>query len=182
MRHASKSELVFAIYPTTLNFAFVLFEGPLSPYDWGIKGVNQNDKNASILEQVKKLIDQYRPDAIVIEDTSEKESRRSVRIRKLYRLITRLAETEYVPLFSYSKEAVRKCFESAGVSTKHDIASAIAREIPAFINQLPRKRKAWTTEDRKQALFDAAALGITHYVAQSGKQSISDIDFRSSRA
>ena len=39
------------------------------------------------LDEIKKLIDQYRPEVLVIEDLSDKESRRNSRIRKLYRML-----------------------------------------------------------------------------------------------
>jgi len=37
--------LVLSIYPNTRGFAFVLFEGPLSPFDWGVKEVRGRGKH-----------------------------------------------------------------------------------------------------------------------------------------
>ncbi len=157
---------VLSVYPTTRGFAFVLFEEALAPFDWGIKDIRKRDKNEHTLVLVKDLIDRYRPEALVIEDHTERGGRRSERIRKLYRALTHLAESEYVEIFHYPKVTVKQCFEPVGASTRRDISSAIARHIPAFINKLPRRRKAWVAADRNQSLFDAAALGITHYMVR----------------
>ena len=59
--------LVLAIYPFRDGFAFVLFEGPANPFDWGVKEVKKRHKNAKILAAVKKIIDRYRPEVLVIE-------------------------------------------------------------------------------------------------------------------
>jgi Holliday junction resolvasome RuvABC endonuclease subunit len=155
---------VLAIYPSSRGFAFVVFEGPESPFDWGAKEFRGSDKNARSLNAIRELIERYRPDAIVIEDFTEDDARRSPRIRRLYRSIVALAQTECIDLFRYSKTQVRHSFGAAGVTTKHDIATAIARHIPAFGHRLPRFRKIWMSEDGRQNLFDAAALGLTHYV------------------
>jgi len=165
MLHPTKGEFLLSVYPIASGFAFILFEGPLAPYEWGIRYASRKTKRGDTLEQIKQIIEEYRPITLVIEDAEEKRSRRSLRVRKIYRELTRYAEAEFVEVVAYSKENIKRCFASIGVTTKHNIASAIAREIPVFINQLPPERKCWMPEDRKQALFDAAALAMTHYAA-----------------
>lgn len=156
-------QLVLSVYPTSRGYAFVLFEGPQSPYDWGVKEIRQKQKNEHTLKGIKVLIERYRPDCIIIEDHTEPGSRRSSRIRRLYQSIAHLAETEQVELFCYSRREVREFFEPIGASTKFEIAQAIARQIPAFEHRLPRVRKIWMSEDPRQSLFDAAALGMVFY-------------------
>jgi Holliday junction resolvasome RuvABC endonuclease subunit len=162
MSNKQFESFILAIYPSSRGFAFVVFEGPESPFDWGTKEFRGTDKNARSLNAIRELIERYRPDALVIEDFTEDSARRSSRIRRLYRSIVQLAQTECIDLFRYSKTQVRHCFGAAGV-TKYDIATAIARHIPAFGHRLPRFRKIWMSEDGRQNLFDAAALGLTHY-------------------
>jgi Holliday junction resolvasome RuvABC endonuclease subunit len=154
---------ILAIYPSTRGFAFVVFEGPTSPFDWGTKEFRGLRRNARTLEAIAALIEKYRPDAVVIEDFIEKGARRSVRIRSLYRSLIHLAQTECIDVVRCSKAQVRHCFGSVGATTKYEIATAIARQIPAFEHRLPRIRKIWMSEDARQNLFDAAALGLTHY-------------------
>ena len=163
MTHKNPQTLVLSIYPFSRGFAFVLFEGPANPFDWGVKEIKEKHKNTATLDEIKRLIDRYRPEALIIEDTTGKDSRRTSRIRRLYRLLAHVATAEYVDLHCCSKIEVKKCFASVGASTKYEIAQAIAIQIPAFGPKIPRFRKAWMSEDSRQSLFDAAALGITYY-------------------
>jgi Holliday junction resolvasome RuvABC endonuclease subunit len=163
MTRPETSTLVLAIYPFTRGFSFVLFEGPASPFDWGVRDIREKHKNETTLAEIKKLIDRYRPEVLVIEDTTNGEYRRTSRIRKLYRSLEHLAEKEYVELHRYKKSQVKECFELAGACTKHDIAKVIAAQIPAFAHRMPPFRKAWMNEDPRQSLFDAAALALTFY-------------------
>lgn len=163
MTHENSQNLVLSIYPFSRGFAFVLFEAPESPFDWGVKEIREKHKNTKTLDAIKKIIDRYRPEVLVIEDTTGKDSRRTSRIRKLYRMLVHLAEAEYVELRRCSKTEVKACFASVGASTKYEIARAIATQIPAFAHRIPPLRKIWMSEDSRQSLFDAAALGLTFY-------------------
>lgn len=163
MTYEFHQNLVLSVYPTSRGYAFVLFEGPLNPYDWGIKEIRKKQKNERTLESIQELINRYRPAYLIIEDHTEKGSRRSSRIRRLYRMLMHLAESEQVEVFRYSQKAIRNCFESVGARSKYEIAQAIARQIPAFAHRMPKLRKIWMSEDPRQSLFDAAALGVVFY-------------------
>jgi hypothetical protein len=160
MSHGNPQNLVLSIYPFWRGVAFVLFEGPNNPFDWGIKEVKGKRKDSKTLAEIKKIVDRYRPDVLVIEDT---DSRRTPRIRKVYRMLVHFAEAEYVDLHRCAKAEVKACFATVGAVTKYEIAKAIATQIPAFAHRLPRFRKPWTSPDQRQNLFDAAALGITYF-------------------
>jgi len=163
MRQRTEQHLVLAFYPTTHGFAFVLFEGPESPFDWGVRELRGTRKNARTLKALKKLLDRYHPEALVIENTSRVRSRRVERIKRLHRMIRHLAEAEQVDVYRYTRADIRACFAPVGAVRKHEIAEAIATAIPAFAHRLPPKRKIWMSEDPRQGLFDAAALGLTFY-------------------
>ena len=160
--------MVLSIYPTSRGFAFALFEGPESPVDWGVKEVKGPKKNSDSLDALQKLFEQYHPDVTVIEDTSEKGSRRSARIRRLYRSIGHLAANRSAEVYRYTRRGIRKTFASVGAVTKYEIAKTIAQQIPAFAHRMPRLRKLWMSEDPRQSLFDAIAFGIVYY-AQDNK-------------
>src|SRR5260370_5463194 len=163
MNDANPQNLVLSIYPFTRGFAFVLFEGPESPFDWGVKEVKEKHKNTKTLDEIKKLIDRYRPEVLVIEDSSTGESRRTSRIRKLYRMLAHLAVAQYVDLRRITKSQVKERFGFVGAGSKYEIAKAIAIQIPAFAHRIPPFRKPWMSDHPRQALFDAAALGLTFY-------------------
>lgn len=168
MNDANLENAVLAIYPFSRGFAFVLFAEPDAPFDWGVKDVKEKHKNTKTLEEIRKIIDRYVPTILVIEDTTDKESRRSSRIRNLYRKIARLAEAKDIDLFRYSKADVRDYFVSLSARTKYEIAKAVAVKIPGFAHRMPRFRKIWMSEDPRQSLFDAAALGLTYFSRRGG--------------
>lgn len=163
MIYANKRPFVLAVYGTTRGFSYVVFEGPESPYDWGVKEIKEKNKNVKTVEAIEGIIMRCQPDALILEDTNEKDCRRSARIRKLYRMLRHLADAECIDLHRYTKTDIRACFESTGASTKSEIAKAIATMIPAFKFRLPRIRMPWMSEDPRQYVFDAAALGIAHF-------------------
>lgn len=155
--------LVLAIYPFSRGFAFVLFEGPDSPFDWGVKEIRDKQRNVKTLDEIKELIDRYCPEALVMEDISDRAGRRSTRIKKLYQMINHLAITEHLDLHRISHADTKRYFAVIGATTKYEIAKAISRQIPAFGHRLPRVRKPWMSADPRQSLFDAAALGLVFY-------------------
>ena len=155
--------LVLAIYPFTRGLAFVFFEGPGSPYLWGIKRTNKKRKSTKAVDEVRKLIEQHRPAALVIEDTTDGMSHRAARVRKLYRMLAHLAQSESVELQRITKHELRDCFALAGATTKYEIAKAIAVQMPNFVPRMPPIRKPWMSSDPRQSLFDAIALAIAFY-------------------
>jgi len=163
MSVVSDKNLVLTVYPFSRGFAFVLFEGPDSPFDWGVKEIRDKQRNIKTLDEIKDLIDRYCPEAMVIENVSDRAGRRSSRIKKLYQMINHLAVTEHLDLHRISNADIKKHFAVVGATTKYEIAKAIGRQIPAFGHRLPRVRKPWMSADPRQSLFDAAALGLVFY-------------------
>jgi hypothetical protein len=163
MRPAQHHKLVLSIYLSARGFAFVLFEGPLAPYDWGIHEVRGRSRNARCIRLVERVLERYEPDALVIQDTSASGTRRAPRIQKLNLAIGEIADAWGVPIYAYSRVHVRQCFAAPNFPTKQTIAEAIARHVPAFERYLPPPRKPWDSEHARMGLFDAAALALTFF-------------------
>ena len=158
-----RQPLVLAIYPITRGFAFVVFEGPSTPYDWGVFGVRGEKKNLRCVQRAAQLFAAFGPDTLVLQDMSERGTYRVERIRTLNEDIGLLAQTQGMQVFSYSRRHVRQFFTSPG--TKELIAHEISKEIPAFSHLLPPKRRIWMSENPRMGIFDAAALAWVHYQA-----------------
>lgn len=152
---------VLALYPTSRGFGFALFHGEESLIDWGIKDIRWKNKNFLTLHLVKALIDRYAPDVIVIED-SARNPRRHERIRILHNLISAHAKSKKIAVRRFTQGAMHEHF---GVETKYGVAEAVARAMPMLAPRLPPKRKAWMSEDARQSLFDAVALGIVYFAS-----------------
>src|SRR5579863_7883994 len=145
----SRSELVLAIRPFARGYAFAVFEGALSPIDWGVKEIRGGNRNARSLAAAQDLITTHQ--------------RRSRRIRRLHGLLVNYAEGQSVEIRRYSRESIEEAFKPVGARSRYEIAQAIAARIGAFENKLPPVRRGWQPEDPRMALFDAVSLALTQY-------------------
>ena len=175
MSGARRRDLVLAIHPFTRGIAFTLFEGPLSPIDWGVKDTRGSQKNAASLDAAKRLIERLQPDILVLEDSSGPSGRRTERIRRLQRLIEIHGQAHAVEVIRFGREKIRECFRAVGASTRYEIAQAIASQVHAFGHRLPPVRKIWKSEDARMGLFDAASLVMTFY-CQGGGNPLQEVE------
>jgi Holliday junction resolvasome RuvABC endonuclease subunit len=149
---------VLGIAPSTRGVGFALMEGEDTLVDWGVKAVKGN-KNARSLSNVANLIDLYRPDAVVLENTRLKKSRRSERIKALVEEIVVLAKSQKirVKLFSPNKLKLELLNDEKG--TKQDMAESLATRFPEELGfQLPKKRRIWMGPDYRMDIFIAVAV------------------------
>ena len=161
MEKITYPDLTLAVSLSTRGFAYVFFEAIEAPFDWGVVEKIGRD-NARIEKRVQKLLRLYRPQTLVLEDLRPKSAKRPDRVKKLVLQLGHLAQCEGSEVVSYDRGAIRKAFAPLGARTKVEIAQAIAIAIPALAHRLPPVRKLWMSEDARQMLFDAAALGLTH--------------------
>jgi Holliday junction resolvasome RuvABC endonuclease subunit len=167
MRGSRRYALVLAIYFNTRGFAFVLFEGHLSPFDWGLCETRGPRKHRRCIVRVMRILDRYQPDFLVIRDTST-HGTRTPRIANLNAAICEMAHNREIPVYAYSRDHVRDAFEYAGSVDKQSMAELIAKHIPAFERYVPPPRKPWMSEDPRMGLFDAAALGLVFFQRKGG--------------
>lgn len=153
---------VLAIDPTSRGFGFVVLEGQRALIDWGVKGTRSNKKTET-LAKVAELVRHYHPHVLIVEDCRAAGSRRCVRVRHLIDDIRRLATEEGVTSRRVSTSLVKKIFLTFHAGTKHQIAQAIAAQLPELAPRLPRFRKPWMSEDYTVAIFDAAAFALTYF-------------------
>jgi Holliday junction resolvasome RuvABC endonuclease subunit len=149
------------IAPTTRGFAWVAFSGPLSLYDWGSVFV-RSDKNLRCVQHFERLLDKLQPELVVMEAPST-QVLRTRRVEELQRLLKSSAFLKNVDVATYRKDQVQHCFATVGAQSRYEIAEAVARNVPDLAHKIPRKRAAWMSEDRRMAIFTAAALVLTHF-------------------
>lgn len=163
MKKTAYPDLTLAVSLSTRGFAYVFFEAPQTPFDWAVVETKGSGKNAQIVAGVEKLIQTYRPQTLVLEDVSPKSARRPARLQTLSLKLAHMAECDGIEVCRYDRRSIRMTFASVGAKTKVEIADTIASAIPAFTHRLPPVRKIWMSEDPRQMLFDAAALGMTYF-------------------
>lgn len=155
--------LTLAIHPSSRGFGWVAFEGPFSPYDWGIVSARGPNKNATCLRRIDKLLRMLSPETLVLEAFEPEGSARQSRIVNLYRSIVALAGAQSIDVEIYRFTQVQRNFERVGARTRRDIAEAITRQTSVFSHLLPNKRRTWDHEDPRMPLFSAASLAATHF-------------------
>jgi hypothetical protein len=172
MNQVRRYAVVLSVYLNTRGFAFVLFEGPLSPFDWGVKEVRGRGKHGRCLAKIEGIFGRYQPDILVLQDTSPSGTDRAPRINRLNAAVATLGEGRGMPVYSYSREVVLSAFGYLGAANKQSIAEVIAKHIPAFERFVPPPRKPWMSEDARMGLFDAAALALVFFHRIGGVQSL----------
>jgi hypothetical protein len=168
MMMLNRYDLVLAIYLTKRGLAFVVFQGSLSPLDWGSTRRYGPEKNDHCLKIAGALFSRYQPEVLVLQDTSWTGTRRTARITNLNAAIFELADQHGLSVCSFSRDRVWAGFSYLGSPTKYAIAEAIAKHIPAFEHHLPRRRKHYMDEDARMGIFDAAALALTFFESAAG--------------
>lgn len=163
MKELRRHALVLSIYLNSRGFSFVLFEGHLSPFDWGIREIRGPRKLKGCFQRITQLLDQYAPEALVIQDTSKQGTERARWISDVNASIAALANKREIPVFAYSRDQVQGAFKCYQCPNKQRLAELIAKHIPAFEQYVPPPRKPWMSEDRRMGLFDAAALALTFF-------------------
>ena len=167
---SSRRNLIFAIHFQTGGFAYVLFDELRFPIDWGVYDARGADKNARCLIRINSLLELHTPDVLVLQDMSERGTRRARRIRELNRRAAELADQRGVRVKTYSRAQVIEYFAELGAVTKHKIAEAIAKHIPALGLYVPPARKPWMSENARMGIFDAAALAWMFFHSISGDE------------
>jgi hypothetical protein len=163
---------VMGFHPTARGFGWVVFESPLKLVSHGVYGAPRAHKNDRCLRRLRWLLSVYGPETLVIEAFDRQSSLRSERIRELcLKVVSEGAERgAYVDCLKRSD--VQRAFEAVGASTRDEVAEAVARQIPTLRTHLPGRRKVWKSEDRRLAVFCAAALVLSHY--QNGATALLD--------
>lgn len=149
------------IAPSSRGFGFAVLDGFATLVDWGVKSV-QGDKNLGSVAKISKLIDQYKPDRLVMEDFWYEDSRRAERIRILGESIRTLAGEKRIKLRVIPLRKAKRLLANNEEATKHEVATALAKRFPdQLAKSLPAKRKLWMSEDHRMDFFRAVALAVT---------------------
>jgi hypothetical protein len=163
-------DLVLAIYPQSRGFAFALFDGWLSPVDWGIHDARGRGKNAHCLTRINSLLELHMPDVVVLQDMTDRGTHRAPRIQEFNDRISELVQLRGIMVRKYSRAKAVEYFTDLGASTKQKIAETIGRQVPALALYVPPERKPWMSEDPRMGIFEAAALAWIHFQKRDGKQ------------
>jgi hypothetical protein len=149
-----RSLRLLAIDFTARGFGYVLLDAELGLLDWGFCGVLAADDNA-FLSRIEERIDRGQPTALVLENFAPVKERAGA-LRRLA-LTMRLAEARQLGTCQVSRLVVRRVL---GLTTKTEIARALAARFPELRQRMPPQRRRWMQEDDRMHLFDALSFAL----------------------
>jgi hypothetical protein len=153
---------ILAIDPIHKGFGYAVFEPPLNLIASGLARV-EGDKEAGAIAHFEKLLTDFRPNAVVLEDANAPGSRRRHRVRGLIETLATFARDRGFAVATVSRKEVIECFSSPEErATKYKIATWLAEAFPVLQAKLPLPRKLWESEDERMSIFDALALAVTY--------------------
>ncbi len=167
MTDQGNEKRVIALNVHPRSFGFVVFEGPNTMLDWGVRSFRTGANAVKIPAATKflALLDEFRPSAVVVRD---RVAGRNAKKTKMFMMIERQARSRRIPVRCISRRDVNRAFVGFE-SNKYEVASALARQFPDLALRLPPKRKCWQSEDYRMGIFDAAALGVAYFVESGGE-------------
>jgi hypothetical protein len=165
---SARNDLVMSVFPYARGIAYVVFEDPNSPVDWGICDPHGDRKKHQAIRIIAALVDRYSPGALILRDRVGLRRGRIWRHAALVEALETIAHRKGILIARLSRDEVRQSFSSLESPTRYAIVQTIAKQIPMFETYVPPIRKIWKAEDRKMGLFDAAALALTFYQGNSG--------------
>ena len=108
---------------------------------------------SSSAAQAMHIIGHADPAVLVVEDVAAKGCRRRKRAREEINRMEQLALARGVRVERPSRLAVLRTFAPA--KNKYEVALRLAVTFPVLGDRLPRRRKAWMSEDQRMNTLDA---------------------------
>jgi hypothetical protein len=154
---------VLAVAPLSRGLGYAVMEGPDRLVACGNKAILR-DKNAGSLAWVKKFIQFYQPDVLLLPNVNAADTRRAARIKTLHRKIVSLANKHQLKVRLISVTQVRTQLLGDKQGTKQAVANTLAAIFPMELaSRLPPKRRPWMSEDPRMDIFDAVGLAAVFW-------------------
>ena len=149
---------VLALEVTSTTLSYAVLEGEEHLVEWGGHAISGGI--AAFLPKLKREVERYRPDVLVVEDAALS--------RKGKRVTARLAWAE-----EWAAEAGVACCATPADSyrayartfgpTKSDLAGAVARLFPELGTRVPRRSRIWHSEPKRLGVYVAVVRALWYY-------------------
>lgn len=158
------STRILAIAPVSRGFGLIVMDSLGTTLDWRVKEIHETPKrkNARCVFEVEKLMEEHRPQVLVLEDPRAPGSKKRKRVAELLDALTELATDSGVGTATYGPREVRAALGLSSGANKDKIAAEVSKRVPVLRNRVPKLRRLWDSERYVMPLFIAAALALTH--------------------
>ena len=158
-----KTVRILAIAPLSRGLGYAVMEGPDKLIACGNKAILRH-KNAGALTWVKKFVQFYQPEVLVLPDVNAADTRRAARIKTLHRNIFTWAKQQPLKVRLITNTQVRLQLLDNKQGTKQAVAETLAAKFPVELGtRLPHKRRPWMSEDPRMDIFDAVGLAAGYW-------------------
>jgi hypothetical protein len=162
---ASKQIRILGIALTARGFGYCVMENQVI-LESGNKGVKGN-KNAQSVYKIEKLLKQFQPSVLVLQDVNAAGCRRATRIKALHGQVIDLAAKYKLKVALLLGKLLREVLLDDAKGTRHEMAKMLAEKYPVELAaKLPPKRRAWENEDGRMDLFDAVGLALVFRMSE----------------
>ena len=163
---ALKQIRILAIALTARGFGYCVMENQVI-LESGHKEVGGN-KNSQTVYKIEKLLKQFLPNLLVLQDVNAKGCHRAPRIKSLYRQVIELAAKYKLKATLLSGILLREALLGDAKGTKFEMAEMLARKYSAELAvKLPPKRRPWENEDGRMDIFDAVGLAVVFRMSEN---------------
>jgi crossover junction endodeoxyribonuclease RuvC len=155
------TQKILAIDPGTKEMGVALLESENLIYH-SVHVIKNRASASDILAEgrkiVSRLLDDYRPDILAIENTFL-SSKRTILLGIFTEEMKALGRKKGLKVEGYASNTVKKFIAGNGRATKDEVAQMIASKYPelrAYLNQNPKWKRLY-----HENMFDAVALALT---------------------
>lgn len=160
----STLKVVMALFLHSRGFSIAILEDALTVINaYNVVLHSYPISNKDILQKVKEKIDFYIPEVVILEDADGFGSRKGKRVKRAISSIVKYADKNDIIVSKYSRNDIRFVFNAFNAHSKYEIAKVITENVKQLPVELPKKRLSHMPEHYSMTIFDAIALGITHY-------------------
>jgi hypothetical protein len=141
---------------------FVVLQPPSRLLDFGMRkhSASQDELPCVVAKKMSALLDMHQPSLIVVRKRKVLAEEAGDKVSAVLRVVRREARKRSIQVHDISANCVRQFFVSQQCTSKNQRATLIARHLPELSWKLPPARKRWKSEDRRMAVFDAAATAL----------------------
>jgi len=145
-----------------MGVCYAVFDSPKDLIDYGVEYVRPVNSKKS-LRKVKKYLDFYKPDIVLLRGISKQRIKHSKRTKKLIDLICKVAKDKGLELHMYNRSQIREVFSQFKAVSKFQVSKKITQWFPELkALELPI-RKRWMSENHNAGVFDAIAITLVHF-------------------
>jgi len=141
---------------------FVVLQPPSRLLDFGTRkhSVSEDELPALAAKKMSALLDLHQPSLIVVRERKVLAAHARSKVSTILQVVRREAKKRSIQVQAIPANSARQIFVSQQRTSKSQRATLIARQFPELSWKLPPVRKKWKSEDRRMAIFDAAATAL----------------------